>query len=517
MIIGVKPLLNCNFFEFTGTILCDGCLIEKELRSLLEKDGGVMKTIWIALLYVCIFGLSIYVYSTQLSGPDADLHQRLLPVEIKTVKSGTSKNELQKVVLDAGKDGNVLSIAGMQHSQGGQTMYPNGIMIDMKPYNQIIEVDEDAKTVTVQSGARWADIQEAINPYGLSLKVSQSQNIFTVGGSLSVNAHGLDIRNGGLSDTVLSMRLMNADGEILQLSPAENSELFFAVLGGYGLFGIILDVTLQLTDDELYETQTASMPYSAYPSYFKQQVKNDPEAKMHLARISIAPDSFMEDMYAITYKSAKDQSLLPDYQKLKTENLVAVPKFFLGLARINDAGKDNFWKSQKTYTQQIDGNLVSRNNVMRSDSEFMEYDNSRKTEILQEYFVPTDQFEDYIPALKAVLEANPDFNLLNVTVRYVEQNDNAVLSYAKEDMFSLVLLINQGTDAESVQETQDVVQQLIDVTLAHNGSYYLPYFGYPTKAQMQEAYPRTDEFFELKDRFDPDHRFMNLFYEEYRP
>ncbi|WP_203340615.1 FAD-binding protein [Planococcus beijingensis] len=477
----------------------------------------MMKTVWMVLLYLCIFSLSIYLYSAQSNGPAAELHQRLLPVEIKTVKAGMSEEELQKIAAEAKKNEDILSIAGMQHSQGGQTVYPNGIMIDMKPYNQILGVDPQAKTVTVQSGATWADIQEAINPHGLSLKVSQSQNIFTVGGSLSVNAHGLDIRNGGLSDTVSSMRFMNADGEILQLSPTENRELFAAVIGGYGLFGIILDVTLQLTDDELYEIETDSMPYSDYPSYFKQQVEGNPDAKMHLARISIAPESFMDEMYTITYKSSQDQEQLDDYQNLKDENLVAVPKFFLGLSRINDAGKNSFWKTQKIYTEKIDGNLVSRNNAMRSDSEFMEYDNSRKTEILQEYFVPVGQFEEYIPALKAVLEAHPDFNLLNVTIRYVEQNDNAVLSYAKEDMFSLVLLINQGTDAESVEKTQEVVREMIDATLAHDGSYYLPYFGYPTKKQMEKAYPRTEEFFELKDRFDPDHRFMNLFYEEYRP
>src|SRR5690606_11914855 len=444
-----------------------------------------MKTVWMVLLYLCIFSLSIYLYSVQSNGPADELHQRLLPVDIKTVKAGMSKAELQEIVTEAKKNEDILSIAGMQHSQGGQTVYPNGIMIDMKPYNQILEVDLQAKTVTVQSGATWADIQEAINPHGLSLKVSQSQNIFTVGGSLSVNAHGLDIRNGGLSDTVSSMRFMNADGKILQLSPTENRESFAAVIGGYGLFGIILDVTLQLTDDELYEIETNSMSYSDYPSYFKQQVKDDPEAAMHLARISISAETFMEEMYTITYKSAQDQKQLADYQKLKTENLIAVPKFFLGLSRINDAGKNSFWETQKIYTEKIDGNLVSRNNAMRSDSEFMEYDNSRKTEILQEYFVPIGQFEEYIPALKAVLEAHPDFNLLNVTIRYVEQNDNAVLSYAKEDMFSLVLLINQGTDAESVEKTQEVVREMIDATLAHDGSYYLPYFGYPTKKQME--------------------------------
>ncbi|KOF08859.1 FAD-binding protein [Planococcus glaciei] len=476
-----------------------------------------MKKIGLVLLYCFILCLSVYFYSAHLHDSTAEAHQRLLPVKIKTVKPGTDEKDLQQLVQNANRSGDILSIAGMQHSQGGQTVYPDGIMVDMKPYNQILEVNEDAKTVTVQSGATWADIQEAVNPYGLSLKVSQSQNIFTIGGSLSVNAHGLDIRHGGLSDTVLSMRVLTADGEIRNLSPTEKKELFYAVIGGYGLFGIILDATFQLTEDELYVTETQSMDFRDYPAYFKEQVKAKPEAKMHLARLSIAPESLLEEMYAITYETAPDQSKLPEHKQLKTENLVAVPKFFLGLSRINDAGKETFWKTQKTYTEGIDGKLVSRNNVMRSDSEFMEYNNSRKTEVLQEYFVPVDEFESYIPELKAVLEAHPDFNLLNVTVRYVGQNDNAVLSYAKEDMFSLVLLINQGTDPESMSDTREVVQEMIDVTLAHHGSYYLPYFGYPTKGQMQKAYPRTNEFFQLKDRYDPDHRFKNLFYEEYRP
>ena len=475
------------------------------------------KIYWVTLIYLCILGFSIYFYYSQVNEPAAELHQRLLPVEIKTVKSGMSEDEIRKIVLDANKDRDVLSIAGMQHSQGGHTVYPNGIMIDMKPYNKILDFNAQDKTITVQSGATWNDIQQTINPHGLSLKVSQSQNIFTLGGSLSVHAHGLDIRNGGMVDTVQSLRLMNPQGEILRLSPEENSELFYAVIGGYGLFGVILDVTLELTTDELYEIETAEVDFLSYPDYFKEEVLGNEAMKMHLARISIAPESFMEEMYVINYKMAEDQSLLSEHQQLKAESLVAVPKFFLGLSRINDRGKSIFWNTQKSYIEGIDGNLVSRNNVMRSDSEFMEYDNAKKTEILQEYFVPVDQFSDYIADLKRVLENDPDFNLLNVTIRYVEQNEKAVLSYAKEDMLALVLLINLETDAESVEEAGETIREMIDVTLDHNGSYYLPYFGYPTKSQMQRAYPRTQEFFELKEQYDPAHRFMNLFYEEYRP
>jgi len=51
--------------------------------------------------------------------------------------------------------------------------------------------------------------------------------------------------------------------------------------------------------------------------------------------------------------------------------------------------------------------------------------------------------------------------------------------------------------------------------LQHDGSYYLPYYSYPTQDQMDEAYPRNKEFFQLKKQFDPNEVFINLFYKEY--
>ena len=146
----------------------------------------------------------------------------------------------------------------------------------------------------------------------------------------------------------------------------------------------------------------------------------------------------------------------------------------------------------------------------------MEYSHPENTEVLQEYFIPVENFEAYIDDLRDTLIDEDQFNLLNITIRYVEKNEKAVLSYAKDDMFSLVLLINQGTDAKSIEDTGRVVRNMIDVTLDHGGSYYLPYFGYPTKEQMAEAYPRTSEFFDLKKEYDPSGRFMNIFYEEYK-
>lgn len=468
---------------------------------------------WILLfaLYVCLFGGSLHLYQTDLSHPEVEDKGRLLPVKVKSIEQATGKRDLRQIIEKNGK----ISIAGMQHSQGGHTYYPNAVMIDMKKYNKILDLDREDKTITVQSGATWDDIQRHINPSGLAVKVMQSQNIFTVGGSLSVNVHGRDIRNDALIDTVESFRLMNTNGRIVNVSRTENAELFPLVIGGYGLFGIILDVTLKLTDDELYKIRMKTINYKEYPAYFETEVKNDSQVRMHMSRISVAPDTLLKEMYITDYVMAPDQNKLKDFNKLKEENIIALPKFFLGLSRHSDWGKDLFWTTQKSYAKNTDGRLETRNNVMRSDSLFMEYDHPKKTEVLQEYFVPVNEFADYIDGLRNILEEEEDFNLLNITVRYVEKNDHAVMSFSKDDMFALVLLINQGTSQDDIQNTEQVINDMLNLTLQHNGSYYLPYYSYPTKQQFKQAYPRSDEFFRMKRKYDPEERFQSLFYEEY--
>lgn len=472
------------------------------------------KIVVVVIAYTVLLTASIHTYKKQLNHPTMSDVGKLLPTKIKRVESATEEQPLIKLVRDAKVSGEKISIAGMQHSQGGQTYYPNGTMLDMKGYNEILEFDPEKKRIRVQSGVTWNDIQKKINPYGLAVQVMQSQNIFTVGGSLSVNVHGRDIRHEALIDTVESFRLLMADGTVRNVSREENADLFPYVIGGYGLFGVILDVTLKLTDDELYEMHTKMLDYKEYTSYFKEKVKKDENVRMHLARISVAPNSFLREMYVTDYVLAESQRRLEEYSELKEENIIAAPKFLLGLSRYSEWGKNTFWDIQRSYFERTDGQFETRNNVMRSDSAFMEYENPNRTEVLQEYFVPIDSFTEYIDDLRTIL-SEEELNLLNITIRYVEKNENAVLSYAKDDMFALVLLINQGRSENEIKKTEGIIRKMIDVTLKYHGSYYLPYYSYPKKDQLKKAYPRIEEFLQKKKDIDPEERFVNLFYREY--
>jgi FAD/FMN-containing dehydrogenase len=463
--------------------------------------------------YLLCFFTSIFIYyKIPLYAEDEG---KLLPTAIKEIRPATSKSSLQDWVKTANTQKQKLTIAGQQHTQGGHTLYPGATMIDMKSYNKILDYKPDKQVITVQSGITWEQIQRKINPDGLALRVTQSQAVFTVGGSLSANIHGRDIRFGSLYDTVESFRLLTPEGKVIEVSREENREWFPYVIGGYGLFGIILDVTLHLTQDELYQIETKKMTVQEYPSYFHEHVSKDEAIRMHMSRISVAPDTFLADMYVINYQLANNQTMISRYSKLKGEPIIALPKAILGLSRYSDYGKNLLWDTQKSYLFNEDGSYITRNNVMRSDSKFMAFEQPGRTEVLAELFIPIDEFPNLIDDLKIIL-TRERLNLLNITIRFVEKDEQAILSYAKEDMFGLVLLINQGKSKTDINHTQKVVQQMIESTLSFGGTYYLPYYPFASEEQIRKSYPKLDQFFHKKKELDPNEVFVNLFYKEYK-
>jgi len=442
-------------------------------------------------------------------------YSRLHPVKVERVVEGKEEEQLLHIIKEARDKNLTVSIAGQRHSQGGHTFYKDGIVVDMTHYKKIISFDPAAKIIRVQAGATWKDIQDTVNPYGLSVKIMQSQNIFTVGGSISINAHGRDIRNGSLIKSVESFRLLNTNGEIIQVSRTENADLFPLVLGGYGLFGIILDVTLTLTEDEIYRMTSDAMTVDEYSKYFLNQVKSNKDIHMHYARISVAPDRFLTDMYAINYTVDKAVPLNEHNALKATEDWVIPTKLLFHFNRSFSWGKNMFWDLQTRFFSTQQNTVISRNNAMRSESEFMEYRGVGKNDLLQEYFIPVDQFADFVHHFKTILQQE-NMNLLNITVRYVNQDEEATLSYAKEDMFALVCLFNVPLTDQEQQAFKKGIQQIIDEAIRHRGTYYLPYVAYPSLEQFQAVYPRYGEFFEKKDQYDPEHLFMNYFYEQYK-
>src|SRR5438132_2499598 len=121
----------------------------------------------------------------------------------------------------------------------------------MTQMDSVSYTDSD-QTVTDCPEATWRQIQTTLSQHGRAVRVMQDSNIFSVGGSLSVNAHGKDPRYGSLIESVNSLKLVTADGREIQCERTQQQDLFSAVIGGYGTLGIITEVNLKTTANSSY-------------------------------------------------------------------------------------------------------------------------------------------------------------------------------------------------------------------------------------------------------------------------
>lgn len=160
-----------------------------------------------------------------------------------------------------------ISVGGGRFSMGGQTAIQDGLQLDMRSMNRLVSFDPTKRTVRVQAGMRWRDLQQVIDSYALSVRTMQSYSSFTVGGSLSVNCHGRYVGHGPVSESVRAIQLVLPDGEIVEASRQSNSELFSGCLGGYGGIGLITEVELNLDDNFKIERSITQVSLQDYPAW----------------------------------------------------------------------------------------------------------------------------------------------------------------------------------------------------------------------------------------------------------
>ena len=145
----------------------------------------------------------------------------------------------------AAKSGLDLSIRGGGHSVPGFGTNDDGVVIDLERMKGI-RVDPEAGTVRAQGGATWGDLDHATHPFGLHTTggIISTTGIagLTLGGGIGYLTRGL-----GLSiDNLISADVVTADGRLVHASDDENSDLFWAVRGGGGNFGVLTNLEYRL-------------------------------------------------------------------------------------------------------------------------------------------------------------------------------------------------------------------------------------------------------------------------------
>lgn len=426
---------------------------------------------------------------------------------VKTLVVPESIEELSALVVGAQEP---IAIAGGRFSQGGHVWYNQGNVIDMTSLNNIVSFDAANKTITVQAGITWAEIQKFLVGRTLSIKVMQSYNDFTVGGSLSVNVHGRDISCGPLIETVESLKIMLADGSLVLASRSENYDLFRATIGGYGACGIIVEATLLLTDNYPIERRVTKLVLPEYKEYFLENIIGNKEIVFHNA--NIYPNDFQDVLSVSWYKTNKNLTVF--------EGLMPKRMFYITELLSEQILRRIQWTKQWRLPFELkyvysNDPVVWRNHEMSATVAALEpWFRFPTTTVLQEYFIPLDNLETFMDGVKQLVQQH-GINMLNISIRYVPKNTESVLSYAQQDCFSFVMYINFLNTVGGYAYAQTWTRALIDHALSLQGTYYVPYQLFGTQEQFEKAYPCYDEFRKIKNKYDPTNKFLNSFTKKY--
>lgn len=434
---------------------------------------------------------------------------QLNPVRVARIVAPRSVEEIQQLVR--GHQG-PLSIGGGRYSQGGQTATDNALQLDMREFNKILDISRENKTLTVQAGATWRQIQDAIDPLDLSIKIMQTYSNFTVGGSLSVNVHGRYVGQGPLIRSVRSIKLVLADGTLVECGPHMRTDVFHAAIGGYGGIGVIVEATLDLADNVRVERRVQRMPAADYRAFFVGQIRNDPEAVF--TNGDIYPPDF-DTVNSVTWYRTDKPVTVPDRLIPRGRDYVWEPRVVNWVASV-PFGRDIREHLLDPWYYR-DESVVWRNHEASYDVAELEPERRDKTTfVLQEYFVPVGRFDEFVPKMGEVFRAH-DVDVVNVSIRHALPDPGSLLAWAREEVFAFVVYYRQGTQPEDRNAVRLWTREMIDAALSVGGTYYLPYQPHATEAQFLKAYPRAPEYFAAKAKLDPTGKFRNKLLDRYLP
>jgi FAD/FMN-containing dehydrogenase len=397
-----------------------------------------------------------------------------------------------------------------RHSMGGQSLAQGGMALT---FDQAWIVPDPATgTYRVAAGTRWSTVIRELDAIGYSPKVMQSNNDFGVASTFSVNAHGWPVAFSGGGTTARSTKMLLASGEHVTCSRTENPELFRAALGGYGLMGVITELEMEMVPNAALVPTFATMSASEFGPAFEKAIRGSKTMQMAYGRMNVDIGSFLEEALMITYEPASDQN---NMAKASGSGFISKVSRDIFRQQVgSERWKNLRWKIETDVNQLVNDGTTTRNSLLNEPVVTLDDGDPLRTDILHEYFIAPDKCAEFVQACRDVIRGSFQ-ELMNITLRFVDTDQDSILAYAPTPRVAAVLLFSQEKTTRGEADMARMTSALIERVLALGGTYYLPYRPHATVDQFKRGYARHAEFAALKRRYDPELLFRNGFWDYY--
>jgi len=429
---------------------------------------------------------------------------------VAQVLSTSDPEEIIKAVARAA-DGNHRGVIarGLGRSYGDNAQNGGGLVVDMTALDRIHAIDSDSRIVDVDAGVNLDQLMKAALPFGLWVPVLPGTRQVTVGGAIGCDIHGKNHHSAGsFGKHVRSMELLTADGNVRTITPdGENADLFWATVGGNGLTGIILRVTIEMTPtetayfiadgdvtDSLDETiafhSDGSEANYTYSSAWFDAISAPPK----LGRAAISRGS-------LARLDQLPEKLQKNPLKFDAPQLLTLPDIFPnGLANKYTFGPigELWYRKSGTYRGKVQNltqfyhplDMFGEWNRAYGPAGFLQY----------QFVVPTEAVEEF-KAIIVDIQRSGHHSFLNVFKLFGPGN-RAPLSFPIPGWNVCVdFPIKPGLNA--------FVTELDRRVLEFGGRLYTAKDSRTTAETFQAMYPRIDEWIAVRRKVDPDGVFMS--------
>jgi FAD/FMN-containing dehydrogenase len=453
-----------------------------------------------------------------------DIHSRLNATRVDAIVKPATLDDIHTCVAGARSAGKSISIAGGRHAMGGQQFGEASILVDMRGMNRVLAFDDERGVITIEGGIEWPELIGYLNQvqegrtrqWGVVQKQTGADRL-SIAGALSCNAHGRGLNLKPLVSQVEAFDLIGPDGAVRRCSRTDHPELFRLAIGGYGLFGIISRVELRLRPRVKVRRVVALGQTADIIDRFEERIR----------------DGFLYGDYQFATDSSRDSFLMSGifscYQPVPVDTpLTEHPKRFnpedwARLTFYSHTQKPRAFKVYSTRYLATSGQIYWADSQLSAayvDNYHADLDRATHakvpgTEMITEIYVDRPRLAMFMQEARGLLRQR-QANMIYGTVRMIEKDDETFLKWARERYACVIFNLHIDHTPEAISRAAETFRQLIDLAIAHNGSYYLTYHRWARQDQVERCYPQMREFLAFKREHDSQEVFQSDWYRHYR-
>jgi FAD/FMN-containing dehydrogenase len=388
----------------------------------------------------------------------------------------------------------------------------------MKRFNRVEHFDRERGLVEMQAGIEWPDLIEYLHreqaDRDIQWAIREKQtgvDRVSIGGSLAANAHGRGLRFPPLVCDVESFLLIDAEGDVHCCSRRENQELFSLAIGGYGLFGVIANVTLRLVHRVKVRRVVQIIPVRDLLPWVDTRIEQGFMYGDCQYETDLRKDAAAHLGVFACYVPVGPDTLIPEHQRELSAS------DWIDLYRLARTNKARAFDNYSAYYASTSGQVYwsDTHQLAGAFDSYRQAVGIQGTEMLTEVYISRDAFLPYLARVRRdFVEHGVDVTY--GTIRFIEADADSFLAWARQPSVCVTCNLHVNHTSEGIRKVVGDFRRILDRTVEYGGTYYLTYHRWATQRHTEACHPRFVEFLRLKKKYDPEERFQSDWYRHYR-